>query len=746
MHKLFLTLFCIFVLYDFANSQAKFNIPETVCVNQSFRIENVSTGGSSFYWNFCSGSLGDTPLGENLGNIGNLNQPVYSSIVKDGANYYVFITNLTGGSISRLDFGNSLSNTPVGINLGNFGVLRRNEGIQIKKDNASGNWFGLVAGFDQNYLARLNFGSSLRNVPTAENLGNIGNLMESAHTLYTFEENSNWYTIVGNNTTNRLTRLNFGASLANTPTAVDLRNIGGLDGPSGFYPVQENGNWYMFVTNQNNNTITRLDFGNSLTNQPTGLNLGNIGTKLNAPRSIIIIRDCGTVFGFVVNGNPYADSANDLVRITFPGGLTSQPSGVSLGNIANFSFPHHISQLFREGDSVYSLVTNVRNNTLSRFTFKGCTNPTIPSSILKEPLSIKYDVPGTYNIRLIIDEGLPGESVFCKQIRVGYPVISFNPDVPEICEGSSVTLTAGGATTYLWSPSTGLSFTSEAEVVASPLVTTTFTVTGSVGQGCTVTDTITVKVKQKPKVAISPSAVTICAGSFIELTVTGDADSYLWSPSAGLSSATSTNVVVNPSLTTDYIVTGKNLNGCSESSIIHVSVNPKPTITDITSKCEPGMKTYFTVLKSSGDQVSAKYGLVTGQNILFNITGIPGNFSNTITSKISLTQCTDSVFVPYPSCSGPPIQVPEGFSPNNDGVNDFFEISGIKEDMLSYLTVFNRAGNTVYNIKNYRNDWDGSYYNANNIKIGLLPKGAYYYVLKIEGMARIIKGFVYIAY
>ncbi len=183
MIKLFLTLCCVIILCYSAISQAKFNIPELICVGQSFNVENVSIGGSTFYWNFCSGSLSDTPQGDNLGNIGNLNKPVYSSIIKDGVNYFAFITNLPDGSISRLDFGNSLSNTPTGINLGNLGVLDHVEGIQIKKDEISGNWYGLVACFSSNYLARLSFGPSLQNIPTAENLGNIDNLMESTHTF-----------------------------------------------------------------------------------------------------------------------------------------------------------------------------------------------------------------------------------------------------------------------------------------------------------------------------------------------------------------------------------------------------------------------------------------------------------------------------------------------------------------------------------------------------------------------------------
>ena len=741
MNKLLLTLYCIVAFDNYVFSQANFNIPESVCVGQSITANNTTIVGSSFYWNFCSGSLSNTPLGDNLGNIGNLNMPVYSSIIKDGANYFAFITNHIAGTISRLDFGNSLSNNPIGKDLGNFGFLNRIEGIQIKKDKTTGNWYGLIAGFSNNFLARLNFGNSLQNIPSAENLGNVGNLMEGAHTLYTFDENNNWYTIVGNYLTNRLTLLKFGNSLGNVPTAEDFGNVGQLNGPVGFYPVLDNGSWYLYVANQVGNSISRLDFGNSLTNKPTGVNLGNIGSALNAPRSIVIIRDCGTVFGFVVN-----ELSNDVVRITFPNGLTSQPSGESLGNIAKFDFPHHISQLFRDGDYIYALVTNVKNNTLSRLTFKGCSNPLLPSSALKNPPSIKYDMPGIYTVSLVVDDGLPTQTTFCKQITVGLPVISIIPASLEICEGSTITLTASGATSYLWSPATGLSSATTASVEAGPSVTTTYTVKGSVDQGCSATKTVVVKVRPKPKLSISPSSGSICSGSSINLAASGNVDSYLWSPAAGVSSVTSANVEIKPASTMNYTVVGTDLSGCSEKASIQLSVNPNPTITDIISKCQPDMKTYLIGLKTSGDQVSSSSGNVTQHNNIFTIADIPKKIAGTITSSNLLTGCKVTVVVPPPSCINAPVFIPEGFSPNKDGLNDYFEILGIEDYPDSELTVFSCSGQMVYSCKNYKNDWDGRSYSANKIENQQTATGVYYYVLKLDPATKIIKGFVYIAY
>lgn len=73
------------------------------------------------------------------------------------------------------------------------------------------------------------------------------------------------------------------------------------------------------------------------------------------------------------------------------------------------------------------------------------------------------------------------------------------------------------------------------------------------------------------------------------------------------------------------------------------------------------------------------------------------------------------------------VKIPEGFSPNNDGLNDFFEIKGIEFYPKAELIVFNRWGTEVYRKIGYDNVWDGKS-NANSI----LPQDTYFYVLKLN--------------
>jgi gliding motility-associated-like protein len=71
--------------------------------------------------------------------------------------------------------------------------------------------------------------------------------------------------------------------------------------------------------------------------------------------------------------------------------------------------------------------------------------------------------------------------------------------------------------------------------------------------------------------------------------------------------------------------------------------------------------------------------------------------------------------------------IPEGFSPNGDGVNEFFELQQLPYGAIVRLEVYNRWGALVYDSKDYKNDWKGTNIDGND-----LPAGAYVYVVRID--------------
>lgn len=543
------------------NVQAGFIIPDTVCVNTPVNISNISLNATSSYWNFNVADIKSVPDAENLGNpSGNLRAPVFMDYVEYNGNWYGFVINHEPGGLVRLDFGNSLLNTPTSTNLGNFGGAippgPGAEGIQMVFNE--GKWYAIIVGGytligSQPRIIKIDFGANLLNpAPIVTNWGNVGNLLFPVD-LHVFKEGNNWYGFTVNAENNTIVRFNFTNSFENTPTAVNLGNIGGFDFPTGIYAINDNNDWKVFVLNRsetNNFSITRLDFGNSLLNTPTAVNLGNPGGLLKQPRDFTIMKFCGEIIGFVVN-----EQTSDIVRLDFGNDLSSIPFATSLGNIGQLNFPHSISKFFRVGADVYSFITNVQNNTITRLKFTGSNGSSIPNSTLENPPPVTYTIPGIYNINLTIDDGLPTQASLCKQVVV-LPELVHNPtqDI-SICEGSSIKLGSSSETgTYQWNNG----ITTDSIVVNTSGI---YWVETS-RYGCVNRDSFNVTVSPPLTVDLGADK-TICPATDIILDAGNAGSSYLWNDGSTEQSLT----VTEPG--TYYVRVTKG--GCVSSDTIQVT-------------------------------------------------------------------------------------------------------------------------------------------------------------------------------
>ncbi len=91
------------------------------------------------------------------------------------------------------------------------------------------------------------------------------------------------------------------------------------------------------------------------------------------------------------------------------------------------------------------------------------------------------------------------------------PVVSVAPSSPKICIGTSTTLTANGADKFSWSPVSGLNNSLSGIVVASPVTTTTYTVTGELANGCTAEQNVIVTVIPDTKAEFLASDTIKCS-------------------------------------------------------------------------------------------------------------------------------------------------------------------------------------------------------------------------------------------
>jgi gliding motility-associated-like protein len=91
--------------------------------------------------------------------------------------------------------------------------------------------------------------------------------------------------------------------------------------------------------------------------------------------------------------------------------------------------------------------------------------------------------------------------------------------------------------------------------------------------------------------------------------------------------------------------------------------------------------------------------------------------------------------------------IPQGFSPNGDGINDIFEIKGITNYPDNSVSIFNRWGNMVYKAAAYDNtsvSWDGTNKGDLSTGTGPLPEGTYFYVIDLGDGSPIRSGYVFV--
>jgi len=228
----------------------------------------------------------------------------------------------------------------------------------------------------------------------------------------------------------------------------------------------------------------------------------------------------------------------------------------------------------------------------------------------------------------------------------------------------------------------------------------------------------------------------ICSGDEIGLMVAG-ADSYEWSPGG----MTGSYVVVSPDETTQYTIVGATKAGCLDTTRITLIVKPSPVVNLVASATDVYIGDEVFLQASGADyynwNLNNLFGdhgsIIVTENTVVEVTGEAGN------------GCHGSDSVEIRILGYHALKIPEGYSPNADGIHDRFEIIGIEAFPSNWLKVYNRWGSLVFESSGYHNEWDG-FSNSNLLKGSVkLPEGTYYYILNLGDGSEFLSGFVYIS-
>jgi gliding motility-associated-like protein len=247
------------------------------------------------------------------------------------------------------------------------------------------------------------------------------------------------------------------------------------------------------------------------------------------------------------------------------------------------------------GDATVCELNTVRTYTASGGTTTGPTAPklswrvtggTIVGSNTGSSVQVNWPTVGTGTVvvRGVTQAGCPTDSVV-QRVVVAQPgtLVATGPQI--ICQGGRTTLTiTGGAAPYTITGGAS-PITSNGPFELSPTQTTTYTITGAaLNSTCGATGRITVTVNPLP-VATPGAALTLCSGSSGQLGAAPVAGlTYSWSPTTGLSSATSANPTLTLTNTTTadiaqtYTLTVTNAaTGCASTGTVATTVRPAVT-------------------------------------------------------------------------------------------------------------------------------------------------------------------------
>jgi gliding motility-associated-like protein len=222
--------------------------------------------------------------------------------------------------------------------------------------------------------------------------------------------------------------------------------------------------------------------------------------------------------------------------------------------------------------------------------------------------------------------------------------------------------------------------------------------------GCENEDSITVNLHPAPVMTVSGDT-TICFGDSTTL-MAGGMNSYLWTYNQG--SFMGDSRVVTPPTSTTYSVTGTDANGCEATEAVTIFVQPPPVVDagpDVT------LFTGQTGTLSGNGGVMCQWVPTTGldnPNDCFTEVLAPADSQQYILFVTDAVGCaaSDTLMV-YTLIPERPI-VPNIFSPNGDGQNDYFHIPNLRYYELLDLQVYNRWGQMIYTTNQNLPGWDGT--------------------------------------
>ncbi|WP_338410656.1 choice-of-anchor L domain-containing protein, partial [uncultured Flavobacterium sp.] len=320
------------------------------------------------------------------------------------------------------------------------------------------------------------------------------------------------------------------------------------------------------------------------------------------------------------------------------------------------------------------------------------------------------------------------ESSFTVTI-VATPVVATPSDVSS-CDSYVLPVLSSGNSYYTGSNATG-SMLNAGDVISSTQMLYVYAQSGS-SPNCTAESSFTITIVATPVSDVLSDQVR-CAFDFYTLPVLSSGNSYYTGSNATGSMLNAGDAISSTQMLYVYAQSGSSPN-CTDESSFMVTYVDLPVVS-LTGECTNNDYTITATINSTESvtyQWSNSSGVIPGASGATLVVTQDGNYSCTVSLSSSLG-CSSEVEVF--AADGTLCTIQKGISPNNDGLNDHFNLIGLN---VKQLSIYNRYGLKVYNYANYTNQWHGQTNKGDE-----LPTGTYYFVIERDNVEA-KSGWIYI--
>jgi len=589
---------------SFAQVAADFSLQSLACLDERVGIINLSANAQRYEWDFCSGDLENAPLTNNdFITSGTFNKPSHITFVNDQGKWYGFVLNRFGSNITRLDFGSTLSSTPVIVDLGTFNGLFT-QPIDIEFIKSGETWHALIIDASTNKLWRADFNSLEDKNPTFSSLDsfNSAGLTNIPVDIEILQDQNEIIALITNYYGSVLSRASFGNSIMNNPSGVNI-SIPGAANLQGIAALKVGSQWKAFATATTNSKIFMLTFSSGLSGSALVEEQIPSGILISSPMGIDVVDDNGIVYGFVQS------TAGDVYKLTNAGSAT--PTGTNLGDLSGFSSANEGLKMVKSGTDWFGFLVNINNNRITRIRFPMPCGTDKPISLLSNPSPVKYSTSGSYHVTLRSVDQFGNEDLVSKNITVSSqtaPLVNFTSQ--NICVNNDVIFTSQTSqtiTNYSWdfgdainsSDSNPVHQYSSAGVYFAQLEVTAT-------NGCTNRANDTLKIYTNPTASFASISGLVCTNNEFTFTntTTDNFDgnlSYQWLVDNSLQSTSRDLKYAFTSGGNKEIKLITSIPGCSDENAQTINnVLPGPTVGfTVNGKCEDTSISFTNT--SSGD-------------------------------------------------------------------------------------------------------------------------------------------------